>query len=997
MKKLFVALSVCAALALTGCIDRDFDLADTSGEVTIGGEELKLPLGDLERIKLGDIIEENENLNSNKEGIYQVSFSTFGNDPNKYETLTVEGISIPHITGLSPKLNPLEFSFQQMPQHLNLSGINKDFNIDFPTIGEIVKFSPINAAQQLDFQLPSVISGQGTLPEALIPATPFTCSSDHEVKFYVSLSILKELNRINWVEFGSNEHPYGAPFTIEVDLNGLQDINGGGTINLHAEFPANYYLRNEDGSDLPTSSHNIFNKTISFDKKQKTASFIVYLHRIDCTMLSLVDGQLLVNDKITYGYDVNLNLCAGNFNTDAAPKLSISAAPEYKDVEIVINHFDVPTFSEPISYSFNGMPSAIDIEKIAFTEDSEMLLSLKGLEWLSARDNITDEAISPYIEIGMPKCMHFRPHSKLDSNTNTIIASTSELSQGIKLSLDHIDCSSETIKQEAGQLMINDQITATVHLETLDGHTVLSSAITPPDNLSISVSIADMMLTIDAANSKVSWSEDKTFHFDLENQIPALSQTIDIPEIISSVERIEIGKANSNDPFSMTFSFGAMEGSTFPVNELEAEVAVNLGKLLHPTADMVASKLIQQNGNGDYILTIKESWRPNEERLSKTIKFDALENIPEIKNGKIALNQSFPVTGSVKIKSGENIDLSSASGAKIDVDVNIDDIEVRTFTGCVDINVAPQNIVVELSELEGLEVDINALSLNPVLNIKLKDNPTGIPFGANFELKSFDKAGKVLQTITSPTINIAGTGASNIIISTPRNAAKYSDVKDATFVAIDGLSQLLSKGLPAKVTVNMSIASDNSQNYTIDLRQAAAGYTLNYQYEVVLPFEFDGDLDVSCESGVYGLNETFASLADEIKGLTVGDIGLIAEIGTNIPVNVVISAWLVNANGTSEDVEAKLNINNSLIKGHNPANGEKSVSVLDLDFDLGESHSLAGLRNVDGIKFKFSLYDTDNNEIKLSKDMFIEGKLKLRVRDGLTVDVLDLLNNEVEE
>jgi hypothetical protein len=64
---------------------------------------------------------------------------------------------------------------------------------------------------------------------------------------------------------------------------------------------------------------------------------------------------------------------------------------------------------------------------------------------------------------------------------------------------------------------------------------------------------------------------------------------------------------------------------------------------------------------------------------------------------------------------------------------------------------------------------------------------------------------------------------------------------------------------------------------------------------------------------------------------------------------------------------------------------------------LGESHSLAGLRNVDGIKFKFSLYDTDNNEIKLSKDMFIEGKLKLRVRDGLTVDVLDLLNNEVEE
>ena len=76
--------------------------------------------------------------------------------------------------------------------------------------------------------------------------------------------------------------------------------------------------------------------------------------------------------------------------------------------------------------------------------------------------------------------------------------------------------------------------------------------------------------------------------------------------------------------------------------------------------------------------------------------------------------------------------------------------------------------------------------------------------------------------------------------------------------------------------------------------------------------------------------------------------------------------------------------------------GEYRTSKIDLDFDLGESGSLAGLKSADGVKLKFSIYNTDAEVATLTKDQFINGKLKLRVREGLTVDIFDFLNAEEE-
>ena len=528
----------------------------------------------------------------------------------------------------------------------------------------------------------------------------------------------------------------------------------------------------------------------------------------------------------------------------------------------------------------------------------------------------------------------------------------------------------------------------------MDGHTVYVSELTPPSGIiPITVAMAETKLNLDKVNTKVVWSEDQLFDLDFGDKIPSISQTVDVPEMIASVKNIEIGKAGGNgEPVKIGFKLENV--GTFPVDELEIDMSINLGKMLRPTQSTLESGIISKNDSGEYILSIKEAWQPNQAALAKEVAFDALENI-NIQDGKVVLNQSFPVTGSVKISDGQNINLS-AEDAKINIEVNIDDIEVRTFTGGVDLSIAPEEMVVELGDFSGVGVDIKNLSLNPILDLKLKDNPTNIPLSGDIAVKLLDSEGKTTSTISVPTINIAGSGATHIVISTPRNAAKFEGVEGVTFLAVEDIANLLADGIPSKIAVAMEVKTDKNDIRTIDLSEAKNGYNIEYQYSVVMPLELGGNTDISYEGSVSGLNSTFVELADTTHGLKIGDIGLIAEFGTTIPFNIVLSAELINAEGTTENIDARLDISNALIKGYTKESGEKSLSKIDLDFNVGDSHSLEGLKNADGIRFKFTLYGTGEDAV-LKKSQFIDGKLKLRLRNGITADLKEFFNVAEEE
>jgi hypothetical protein len=52
------------------------------------------------------------------------------------------------------------------------------------------------------------------------------------------------------------------------------------------------------------------------------------------------------------------------------------------------------------------------------------------------------------------------------------------------------------------------------------------------------------------------------------------------------------------------------------------------------------------------------------------------------------------------------------------------------------------------------------------------------------------------------------------------------------------------------------------------------------------------------------------------------------------------------------------------------------------------------LQSVDGLRFKFTICNTEQESATLNKSQFLDGKLKLRLRDGVSIDIVEVLNGK---
>ena len=295
--------------------------------------------------------------------------------------------------------------------------------------------------------------------------------------------------------------------------------------------------------------------------------------------------------------------------------------------------------------------------------------------------------------------------------------------------------------------------------------------------------------------------------------------------------------------------------------------------------------------------------------------------------------------------------------------------DVRESLGGLEVGGAGLSPVIKLSLSNPLSIAANIdASLVPMVD-GVEQNGT-IEFKAQISAATYDE----VTGVTTP-------GVTTIVLAKPNREGDFSD---CVFVGCD-IDELISV-LPTDFIFNASFGLPNE---VMTLRMIDE-LVMDVSVDLSLPIAFDDKLSISYEDTLPIVDEAGKSPLEElvaIEGIKVGDIALIAEIETNLPLEFVISSTLLDKDGNQLPTKVGFADENNKIQGSkNGKDAEKST--LRLVFDLAaEDGSLDELKDIHSVMLKAAAKSVAEGVVSLSDDQYIGATLKLEIDGGITVDI----------
>lgn len=353
-------------------------------------------------------------------------------------------------------------------------------------------------------------------------------------------------------------------------------------------------------------------------------------------------------------------------------------------------------------------------------------------------------------------------------------------------------------------------------------------------------------------------------------------------------------------------------------------------------------------------------------------------------NGEpISVMDFFPEESSIDVVIGlkdANIGLESVS-AQLALNENIKSefktglAEVRESLGGLEVGGAGLSPVIKLSLSNPLSIAANIdASLVPMVDGVEQEGT--IEFKAQINAATYDE----VTGVTTP-------GVTTIVLAKPNREGDFSD---CVFVGCD-IDELISV-LPTDFVFNASFGLPNE---VVTLRMIDE-LVMDVSVDLSLPIAFDDKLSISYEDTLPIVDEAGKSPIEDfiaIEGIKVGDIALIAEVETNLPLELVASSLLLDKDGNVLPTKVGFADGYNTIKGSkNGKDAEKST--LRLVFDLAaEDGSLDELKDIHSVTLKATAKSVAEGVVSLTDDQYIGATLKLEIDGGVTVDI-DKINNK---
>jgi hypothetical protein len=315
-----------------------------------------------------------------------------------------------------------------------------------------------------------------------------------------------------------------------------------------------------------------------------------------------------------------------------------------------------------------------------------------------------------------------------------------------------------------------------------------------------------------------------------------------------------------------------------------------------------------------------------------------------------------------------------------------------------DISVGSEDI--DLGELssEELPIEIGGSGLSPVIMLTIA-NPLTIDANIEAQLMPYvgDEAqeGKVIKFKTTiygakknETTGEIEPTTTTIVLAKESQAANYPASEGYSFVACN-IDNLISTPLPDRIALSATFGLP-TEPITLHLGDIS-NLEVSYGASLSLPFAFDNQLSISFEMKESILDNgksPFAEVA-AIEGIKVGDVALIAEFETTLPLELEVTTTLYDKAGNELPTKIGLTEGSNTIKGSKDGDTPEK-STLRLQFDLAaEDGSLAELADIAQIGFKIEARSSaaDGVVAALKEAQYIAADLKLEIDGGITVDI----------
>lgn len=490
---LFMALA--SLLCVHSCVDKDFRLDDIDTEITVGNDDLVIPLGYVEEKSIGEIIGTNiEELTADADGNYSIGYK--GND-----SFAIDGIS--------------ERGFSTGSQSI-------DTDISYPHV-EITDVA-YNIDSSFTVGLPEQLSFITSLPQDLNTAI----TADNAVDFAIDLTIPQQIAAVNKIYLGEDKK--GAKIDFTLDFNGVAPINGGGRSTIAFTAPEGYELWN--GIDETTAGNTLtISESVASGATSRT--FAIYLRSIDTSHYTIENGKMQFAGQLQSVIRYEFTAKGGRtFDPSDKPQIRLASALKYRDADVALSRFSLDDTIRRLEESLIIRDIIKEIKYVSevVLKNTRITVRITGIDWLS--DTLAEAA---NVKIKLPAMFVLEDTGLHLDDAGNIDTNIKQLREGLTIGLAKIVPDEIFRTPDAdGKIDLGFAVDVTIG-EIAQGLRVKASELLYNSNVSIGISFMDATFYIESIAGKVAYSATEHTSLDLSNiaEYDISAKDLDVSPVLS--------------------------------------------------------------------------------------------------------------------------------------------------------------------------------------------------------------------------------------------------------------------------------------------------------------------------------------------------------------------------------------------------------------------------------------------------------------------------------